>query len=527
MPDENENVESAEDEQTPLLPSANQAARRVPTTRKLENNGRTCRILMLIIVIIFLVFVGIPLLISLLGMIWPCDWWPNPPYGYNCPHPPFERERPRPEPIPPPLLPPPTCPDPHFTQTSDHEFDAIWSMELHEEILIPNVRSKVHIIGGDYSQKADVIVKVQVDATSANDVPRIRVFQDPNRHRLIIASSDQEYADSLQDQKPFDGCGAVLITMYIKPGLNLGRSLRVQTHRAAIEMGYNLHFTSSSTVFSSLHGDIASIRAYDHDRLYSPSLRSLQISTQHNGSIFGRWPISTETALHTVDGNVQVRLVAEYSSSYWDPTNLNISTSAGDIDVHLSSFMTSPYHVGPSVRAYNTSITSNSGDIIGNLGHGVKTTLITNEGMIEVVLTPNNLYERLKSQITTKSPRGSTSVRILEPISPRYPYNIDPVMAKTKSLHEAGTKGSGSLWLVYPVEWTGHLNGSVMDGTIVLRGSVDDDLDNESDARSADGSIKVSNGTVERRRGDGSSELKFEVGKGNAVVDVGAYVFPG
>jgi predicted glycoside hydrolase/deacetylase ChbG (UPF0249 family) len=27
MPDENENVESAEDEQTPLLPSANQAAR--------------------------------------------------------------------------------------------------------------------------------------------------------------------------------------------------------------------------------------------------------------------------------------------------------------------------------------------------------------------------------------------------------------------------------------------------------------------------------------------------------------------
>lgn len=518
MADETSNVERVDDEQTPLLPSANQAARRKPSTRRLENNRRTCRMLICIIFILFFVFICLPLLTSLIYEIWPCHWWPKEPW--QCP---YEPEPQRPEPIPPPLIPPPTCPDPQFTQTFEFDFQNHGDFNLEEAILIPNVRSKVHVVGGDHDQSSTIVARVQVNATSANDISRIRVSQDHSRHRLSIASVDAEYFNATNVPPAFEGCGVVLITVSIRPSAHFYGSLKLHTKRANIELGHNLNFRSAAASLTSLYGDIACLEAYDHYRMYSPKMGSLQVSTQHNGSIFGRWPISTNTDLHTVNGDVKVNLVAEYWSGYPEPTNLNITSTNGDVDVHLSSTRSSPYRSGISVRTYNTSITTDTGDITGHMHRGAETTLITRFGLIDVNLTPDDPYGNLKSKITTKSPRGSTNVRVLDPLCADYPYDVDQAMDQTKSLHEAGTEDSGSLWLTYPLAWTGHLNGSVEDGTIALRGTFDEEWEVQNVNSSANGFAKVANGTIERHRGDGKSELRFKVGKGNAVVDVGTY----
>jgi hypothetical protein len=79
-------------------------------------------------------------------------------------------------------------------------------------------------------------------------------------------------------------------------------------------------------------------------------------------------------------------------------------------------------------------------------------------------------------------------------------------MNKTKSWHDAGTEIPGSLWLHYPRQWTGSLEGDVDDGKI----SFGEDLDGCTDISPRYGSRIAA--------GKGNSNLIFHVGEGDATL---------
>jgi hypothetical protein len=234
----------------------------------------------------------------------------------------------------------------------------------------------------------------------------------------------------------------VNMIVYVKHGYLLWEKFSVSTSTSPIELAHNTNFESSNFFLSSINGDIACATAFDYLTQLHITAHTMHIFSQ-TGTIFGDWALGADMTIHSGTGNVKMDLRPyQWSSGPWTAGNLNVTSTSGNIDIHMPFLLPSP-----SRRKYITSIISVSKSITGELMHGFETNLTTKTGLIDVVLLPFNAYPYHYSQIRTLSDQGNTRLQVLEPV--KDPFYSDLVMNKTVSLHEVM---HGNLWIQYPLE---------------------------------------------------------------------------
>jgi hypothetical protein len=405
-----------------------------------------------------------------------------------------------------PLIPFPTCPNCKYVVTYKNKFFNPRSFYIHEKITASDIKSKVHIARGEVDQEADIIVQVQVESMTIEDFARIRMLQTETG---LSVTSLEDHSDS--KTSACETCTYVIIIVYVKPHYLLWDSFRASTFASSIELAHNAEFETFHFFLSSIKGDIARAKAFDYVTHQYIAAHAMQVFTQ-TGAIFGDWALGSDLTIHSATGHVKIDLRPfQWSSGPRTAGNINVTSTSGNIDIHM------PFIPRPSARKYMISISSISGSITGEMMHGSETNLTTNSGSIDVVLLPYKVYPDHHSQIRSYSNKGDTRLQVLEPVKDTYYTGL--VMNETVSLHEVT---HGKLWLQYPSEWSGTLQGETGKGIIDLRGSFDE-KDSVCDGNDTGfWHTKLSRRrTVCARRGLGGSELKFKIGRGNADLLIG------
>ena len=190
------------------------------------------------------------------------------------------------------------------------------------------------------------------------------------------------------------------------------------------------------------------------------------------------------------------------------------NTGTGDVNITMP---TAEQDLRP--RAYSTNIIAQNGNITGNLIHGAETTLNAKNGFIDVTLLPHNVDSETRSVIRTESRYGDTRVRMLESVQ-------GDAMKRTWSRHDVGGGTMahccepGSLWLQYPADWFGTLDGRAKNGSIELQISENGGDLNLTGIK--DDLVSPGFQSISASRGEGGSEVNFWVGNGQAEVLLGS-----
>lgn len=147
-------------------------------------------------------------------------------------------------------------------------------------------------------------------------------------------------------------------------------------------------------------------------------------------------------------------------------------------------------------REYHSSISTASGSIKGRYLLGVGTSLTTQSGSINADFVP---FGSRTARLETSSGSGATNARVL---SGEGGKDVDGLRSEHKS------SGSGSVKVVYPVNWEGRITGTSGSGSIRVSGpEIIVDESSRGQVRAHKGDEKK--GNLEVRTGSGSVDVSI------------------
>lgn len=354
-----------------------------------------------------------------------------------------------------------------------HQLDGPWK----------RVSGWIHVVQAPASQAAGTIeVRLSYAASQTVDVDSIKYAWTLTG----LTVGDPSFPDGFDGLQKGDSCLGISIVVYMATGTKL-ENFNVQ----AIHMGMQIH---DGVNFSVTKGTSITLTTgtLDASALNSRETRLETIS----GSISGKYELLDLLSIVTKSGSVNINVEPKEKAADGPATALfYASTMSGSIRVDTER------KVVPE-RDYVVDIHSTAGSIDGTFVHGSKTEMSSVAGGINVDLMP---YAAAGSSVLrTKTTDGETKLTL------RAAYKAPSSAVGT--LISSHTSVSGSIKLVYPQVWEGHMEGESVSGTLHVEGR---------DLKLIRQEERPGMNRVEAKKGSGGSTMVFKSLNGGCDVLVG------
>ncbi|EUC34043.1 hypothetical protein COCCADRAFT_36202 [Bipolaris zeicola 26-R-13] len=361
-----------------------------------------------------------------------------------------------------------------------------------------NIQEAIHQLDGSYKRVAGWIhiaqapaeqapgtvqVKMSYAISSTVDINSVPYTQTPSG----LTIGDPSFPDGFDGVRPGKACLGMSVVIYVAPGVSM-KTLKVSSNHMGMQVHNGANFTvTDSTSISLTTGTL------DAGAFYSRQTHLQTIS----GSISGMYALfdllSVKTKSGSVNINVEPQEAANGSSS---PAVFMVDTLSGSIRTDFKR-----KHIPE--RDYKTFINTTVGSVDGTFIHGSRTEINSIAGLVTADIVPFKSGD-YQSEIYTQTHSGQTSLTL------RTPYKAKKTpMTGLVSTH---LSTSGALDITYPEEWTGHVDGTSLNGALHLQGK-GLELLNENDTPGKN--------HVEAKKGDGASTLSFDTTSGECQIKIG------
>jgi hypothetical protein len=361
-----------------------------------------------------------------------------------------------------------------------------------------NIQEAVHQLDGSYKRVAGWIhvaqapaeqasgtvqVKMSYAISSTVDVNSVPYTQNPSG----LTIGDPSFPDGFDGVRTGKACLGMSVVIYVAPGVSM-KTLKISSNHMGMQIHNGANFTVTDSTSISLTTGTLDAVAFNSRQTHLQTI---------SGSISGMFALrdllSVKTKSGSVNINVEPQAAAEGSSN---PAVFMVDTLSGSIRTDFKR-----KHIPE--RDYQTFVNTTVGSVDGTFIHGSRTEMNSVAGLLTADILPfkSGAYQ---SEIYTSTHSGQTSLTL------RTPYKAKKVpMTGLLSTHKSS---SGGLDVTYPEEWTGHVDGTSLNGALHLQGKGLELLkENDTPGKNH----------VEAKKGDGSSTLTFETTSGGCEIKVG------
>jgi hypothetical protein len=339
---------------------------------------------------------------------------------------------------------------------------------------LANVNGKIQFLQGGSDQSESFVVQISMAASEPWYVKSLQCSQ--NMGDVSIEMPGLKRDDAVGNRI----CLRVHIDVFVAPGLSL-ETFDINSFLLPLDLEkldtVVTNYTKITSNFGSLHAGLLDSRKTYIDLRF--------------GSVHGDYALRDLLSIKTSAGSIDA-VVHPKDADKDDPVpaDLIINTQMGSakIDTVLTDL---------PERDYRLRAETGTGSIYGTFVHGLKTTMVTRLGSMNIKLLPAANESAGETRLATESANGLTDITVLSPL-------YDPAPA-IRSHHEAKL---GSINLKYPQEWEGSIKAETMMGSVSLSGK---------DVKI----IKKTATSVKAEKGDGDSSLLVETINGSVDLTVG------
>ncbi|KAF1994709.1 hypothetical protein P154DRAFT_526879 [Amniculicola lignicola CBS 123094] len=384
---------------------------------------------------------------------------------------------------------PARCGKDYNTKTHEFDFGAPSELLLKEAVHqleggYKRISGWIHIVKAPEDQTEGTIrAKLAYAASTSVDINTIPWAVSANS--LVIG--DPETTDVFDGVHKGTACLGISVVVYMAAGVTLENLNASSTHLGMqIHDGVNFSVTNRTSI-SLVTGTL------DAAQLDSRETRLDTIS----GSISGKYALADLLSVNTKSGSVNINVEPQEKKEGGKDAAIFEATSIS------GSLRTDFERKRIPDRDYQVTIDTKMGSIDGAYIHGSSTLITSVAGSITADILPFH-GRSYTSRLETESSSGQTILKL------HAPYNKSGPLDILTSVHKSI---SGALELTYPQEWTGHLDGSTINGLLHLQGR---DLELIHQGEDLPGGR-----TVEAKKGTGKSNLSFSTISGGCDVKVG------
>ncbi|KAL9638474.1 MAG: hypothetical protein Q9204_001481, partial [Flavoplaca sp. TL-2023a] len=243
------------------------------------------------------------------------------------------------------------------------------------------------------------------------------------------------------------------VTIWVSRGLDLS-SFNIHTDSLDVILHDNVPIPKRTRL--SIRAPSSSFKSTSHklpsSRLTIDALHTT--FTTQSGSVTGDFTLRDTLRIHTLSGSININLSLVSTSNTTSPATLDLQAQSGSIKVDTTTIST-PSKI-PN-RDYHSTLRTQSGSIRATLVHGSTTNLHSSSSSIHASLYPHG-DAKARSDLITAALSGSTDITVHPSLSaPSTPF---------RHFHASHTAVSGSIWILYPSQWEGTVEGSTVSGAI-------------------------------------------------------------